>query len=462
MNESNLHKYQGKGVQHIMANSHCALFLEMGLGKTVTTLTAINKLINEELEVEKVLIVAPKRVVESVWDAECEKWDHLKNLRLSKIVGTPKQRIIALHKEADIYLVSRDNIPWLCGQFGGGMLPFDMLVIDELSSFKNHASQRFKALRLVQPSFHRIVGLTGTPSPNGLIDLWSQMFLLDRGERLGRFIGQYRDNFFKPDKRNGAIIYSYKLQKESEKRIHDKIGDICISMKAEDYLDLPEKNFNVIKIKFPPDMQKMYDDFEEEQVMALLENQDPDKPITAVNAAGLTNKLLQFSNGAVYDEDREVHHIHDLKLEAAKELVEDSDGKPVLIACAYRHDFTRLNKALAKYKPRELKTNADIEAWNRGEIKVLLMHPASGGHGLNLQAGGSTIIWFGLTWSLELYQQLNARLHRQGQTEAVIIHRLLMDKSIDNEVVAALDRKEMSQNGLMEAVKARIEKYISK
>ena len=414
MTERDLHNYQLTGVEHIQDNKHCALFLEMGLGKTVTALTAIKRLMFEELEINTVLIVAPKRVAESVWDAETEKWQHLNNLKISKVIGDVKERRKALQTKADIYMVGRDNVAWLCGLYGGSMLPFDTLVIDELSSFKNPKSVRFKALRAVQPSFSRVVGLTGTPVPNGLIDLWSQIYLLDRGERLGKFIGNYRDNYFKPNKRNGAIVYDYKLAPDSEQRIYDKIGDICMSMKASDYLDLPERIDNVIELTFTPELRKQYDDFESEQIMSLFET---DKEITAVNAAALSNKLLQFANGALYDEDKVHHVVHDLKIEATKDIIEDANGKPVLIAWTYRSDMMRLKEALKKYNPKELKTDQDIKDWNEGKIQVLMMHPASGGHGLNLQAGGNIVVWFGQTWSLELEQQLNARLHRQGRSE---------------------------------------------
>ena len=459
MNEQNLYQYQYAGKDHIIDNTHCALFLDMGLGKTVTSLTAIDILMFQELDISTALIVAPKRVTESVWDTECAKWDHLKHFRISKIVGTAKQRKAALNKKADLYLISRDNIVWLCNLFGGSYLPFDMLVIDELSSFKSPKSNRFKALRLVQPCFKRVVGLTGTPAPNGLIDLWSQIYLLDRGERLGKFISHYREDYFKPGKRNGAIIYKYDLQKDSEQKIHDKISDICISMKAEDYIDMPERTDNYIDIIFPPELQKKYDDFEEEQVLSLFAEQEEGKTISAVNAAALSNKLLQFANGAVYDEKKNWHEVHDLKIEALKELIEDANGKPVLVAYTFRHDLERLLVALKKYKPRQLNTDQDIQDWNSGKIQIMIMHPASGGHGLNLQAGGSIIVWFGQTWSSELYKQFNARLYRQGQGLKVIIHHLVAKLTMDCDVIKALARKHSTESGLLDAIKYRIEKY---
>lgn len=460
MSEADLHDYQVAAVEHIMSNTHAALFLEMGLGKTVSTLTAIKKLMFEELEIAKTLVVGPKRVVESVWDVECEKWEHLKDLKVSKIIGTVKQRKEALRKNADIYLISRDNISWLCGLYGGSMLPFDMLVIDELSSFKNPKSIRFKALRGVQPSFKRVIGLTGTPAPNGLIDLWSQIYLLDRGERLGKFITRYREEYFKPGKRNGAIIYKYDLVTDGEARIYEKIGDICMSMKAKDYLKLPGRIDNIIKIVLPPDIQAKYDAFERDQVLQLFADQPEDEAITAVSAAALSNKLLQFANGAVYDENKDWHVVHDLKIEALKEIIEDANGKPVLVAYTYQHDLHRIKEALKQYKPVQLKTDQDVKDWNAGKIQVMIMHPASGGHGLNLQAGGHIIVWFGQTWSLELEQQFNARLVRQGQENVVIIHKLVASKTMDEDVIKAQESKSAKQDSLMEAVKAKIKKYV--
>lgn len=460
MNEADLHDYQIAAVEHIMNNTHCSLFLEMGLGKTVSSLTAIKKLMFEELEIAKTLVIGPKRVVESVWEAECEKWEHLKGLKVSKIIGTAKQRKEALRKNADVYLVSRDNISWLCGLYGGSMLPFDMLVIDELSSFKNPKSIRFKALRGVQPSFKRVIGLTGTPAPNGLIDLWSQIYLLDRGERLGKFITRFREEYFKPGKRNGAIIYKYDLVTDGEARIHEKIGDICMSMKAKDYLSLPGRIDNVIKIVLPPDIQAKYEAFERDQVLQLFAEQPEDEAITAVSAAALSNKLLQFANGAVYDENKDWHVVHNLKIEALKEIIEDANGKPVLVAYTYQHDLHRMKEALKQYKPVQLKTDQDVKDWNAGKIQVMIMHPASGGHGLNLQSGGHIIVWFGQTWSLELEQQFNARLDRQGQKNVVIVHKLVASKTMDEDVIKSQESKSAKQDSLMEAVKAKIKKYV--
>jgi SNF2 family DNA or RNA helicase len=457
LNESNLRHYQINNTSHILQHPFCGLFVGMGLGKTISSLMAVNTLIYDHFAVAKVLVIAPKRVASSVWPDEIENWQQISHLKISVINGTEKQRIQALNKKADVYAIGRDNVTWLCDQYGSN-LPFDMLIVDESSSFKNPQSLRFKALKLSLASFSRIVLLTGTPAPNALIDLWSQMYLLDRGERLGKFITQYRNNYFSANQRNGSIIFNYKLkEKESEQKIYDKISDICISMKSQDYLELPEVLVNDIKVKFPADLQKKYDDFEKEQVLEMI-----DKEITAVNAAALTNKLLQFSNGAIYDDNRQVHHIHDLKIDACKELIEAAQGQPVLIVWAYQHDRDRLIDALKAYKPVHTLEKKDIDNWNAGKTQVLMMHPASGGHGLNLQFGGHIIIWFGLTWSLELYQQTNARLPRPGQTHRVIINRIVCHDTEDKTVIKALERKDHGQNELLNALKAKIKKYSDK
>lgn len=460
MRREDLHEYQEAAVSHILRHTHCGLFLDMGLGKTVSTLTAIEWLMYQDLSITKVLVVAPKRVAESVWGAEIDKWDHLRHLRVSKVIGTEKQRRAALSAPADIYTIGRDNIAWLCGLYGGSRIPFDMLVIDELSSFKNPKSQRFKSLRLVQPCFSRVVGLTGTPAPNGLIDLWSQVYLLDRGQRLGKFISHFRDKWFTPGKRNGLVVYSYVPREGAEEQIHQAIKDICMSMKAQDYLKLPGRIDNIVRIQMPDDIQAEYDRFEKEKVLELVEGQGEGAEITTANAAVLSMKLLQFANGSVYDEAKVPHTVHDLKIEATKELVEDAAGQPVLIAWTFTSDRDRLLEALKKYHPRVLKDDRDIQDWNAGKVPVLLMHPASGGHGLNLQAGGHRIIWFGQTWSLELEQQFNARLDRQGQREVVIINRLVCCNTIDQDVIQAQKAKAQTQDALMEAVKARVKKYL--
>ena len=475
LTESNLHNYQKACVEHIITHPFCGVFLDMGLGKTVSTLTAINYLMNDYCEINSVLVIAPKRVAESVWQEEAEKWVHLQHLRFSKIIGTQKQRIAAIMEtKADIYIISRDNVAWLCALYGGGKLPFDMVVVDELSSFKSYKSVRFKALRGARPYLKRLVGLTGTPAPNGLIDLWPQIYLMDRGDRLEKTISRYREKYFRPGQTNGHVVYSYNLMSDSEQLIHKKIEDICISMKADDYLEMPLRTDNYIKLRMPDDIKKQYDDFEKNKILDLLntvetvEEEDEDgnvklvqKPVevNAVNAAALSNKLLQFANGAVYDEDKNVFPIHNIKLDALKEIVENSNGQSILVAWTYQFDKNRILEYLKSYKPRELKTNKDIEDWNAGRIQVMLAHPASAGHGLNLQAGGNIIVWFGQTWSLELYQQFNARLYRQGQQKGVIIHHLIMKGTHDEDVIQALKAKNKKQNALIDSIKAKIDKY---
>jgi SNF2 family DNA or RNA helicase len=455
MLEKKLHNYQKEAVEHIFSHNKCGLFLDMGLGKTVSTLTAINRLIFEEVEVTKVLVIAPKRVAQSVWKQEVAKWSHLSRLKVSVVTGKVKQRITALKQDAHVYTIGRDNVQWLCSQYGGSGLPFDMLVIDESSSFKNHASKRFKALRLIH--FNRVVLLTGTPAPNSLMDLWPQIYLLDKGQRLGKTIGSFRDTFFKPGRMNGPIVYNYKILNGSDERIHQAVSDICMSMKAKDYLELPERINNNILLEMPADLRKTYKYFEREKVLEIIGSEGV---ITTANAAALSNKLLQFANGAVYDEFKTAHLFHDLKLEALEEIMESANGRPVLVAYTYKSDAERIEGFLKQYKPKRLTNDDDILAWNRGEIQLLMMHPASGGHGLNLQAGGNIIVWFGQTWSLELEQQFNARLDRQGQTERVIIHKLILEGSMDEDVISAQERKEKGQSALMEAVKAKIKEYL--
>ncbi len=455
LNESNLHEYQRTAVQHIIEHPYGALLMEMGLGKSISTLTAIKKLMDEYLEVNKVLVIAPKRVAESTWSDEIAKWEHLKGLTVSKILGTEKQRKAALKAPADIFVINRENVVWLVSHLQG-YWPFDMIVIDELSSFKSSKSARFRALRLVRPKTNRVVGLTGTPVPNGLIDLWSQLYLLDLGERLGKTITSYRSKYFRPGRSNGQIVFDYKLNSGSEEAIYKQIGDICISMKAEDYLQLPERIDRTVEVHLPEKMMNQYLEFEKDQVLAL-ENEDGD--ISAVNAAALSNKLLQFSNGAVYDSERNVHDVHAEKLDALEEIVEAANGQSVLVFFSFRHDVSRILRKLKSYHPKEIGGPEDIKAWNEGDIPVLLAHPAGAGHGLNLQAGGHIVVWFGLPWSSELYQQANARLYRQGQNKPVIIHHLIAKGTMDEDVMKAIAGKADKQEALMQAVKVRIEKY---
>jgi len=448
------HPYQHYATQHIIDNAACGLLLDMGLGKTVATLTAVDELLNVYCEVNKVLVIAPKRVAENTWTTETAKWDHLKHLRLSVVLGTERERKEALKAKADIYIINRENVAWLVGYYQSAF-PFDMIVIDELSSFKSAKAIRFKSLRMVRPKVSRVVGLTGTPAPNGLIDLWPQLYLLDQGERLGKSITGYRERYFTPGRRNGAVVFDYKLRAQSEQEIYGKIADICISMKAKDYLTLPERINRTVEVKLPSDLQAQYDEFERVQVLSLLDVED----ISAVNAAALSTKLRQFANGAIYDDRKDYHIVHDIKLEALEELVEAANGQPVLIFYAFRHDLERITARLKAYKPKYLESSQDIEDWNAGKTSVLLAHPASAGHGLNLQAGGNIVIWFGLNWSLELYQQANARLDRQGQTKPVIVHHMVTVDTIDTKVFAALEGKAETQDALLNAVKAIIHKH---
>jgi len=455
--KDDLHNYQKFGVEHIIKNPFCGLFLDMGLGKTATTLTAIDQLMNDYCEVRRVLVIAPKKVADYTWYNEINAWAHLKGLKLVKILGPAAQRKAALMKKADIYTINRENVEWLVAHLGGHWM-FDMVVIDELSSFKNHQSKRFRALKMVRGKITRLVGLTGTPAPNGLLDLWSQLYLMDMGERLGRTITAYRDAYFKPGKMNGHVVYSYKPLEDSEQKIYDKIGDICVSMKAKDYLELPDRLDIDENIEFSADVMKKYLEFEKMEVLKLFEH---DKEITTTNAAGLTNKLLQFSNGAVYDENKAVFEVHDEKMYKVKELIESANGKPVLLFYAYKHNIPRLQQGLKSFgEVRLLECNKDMDDWNEGKIDVLMAHPASAGHGLNLQHGGNVIIWFQLPWSLELYQQAVARLHRQGQCEVVRNYRLICKGTMDEDVLRALENKVKGQDALMEAVKARIDKYL--
>lgn len=444
------HKYQRIALERIYDTPRVGLLLDMGLGKTVITLTAIEDLIYNRFEVEKVLVIAPLRVAEDTWSRESQKWDHLQHLRISKILGTPTQRRKALAQDADIYIINRENVVWLTNELSsvGNAWDFDMVVIDELSSFKSSKAQRFRALKKYITRSKRVVGLTGTPAPNGLIDLWSQIYLLDGGERLGKTVTGYRERYFLPDKRNQTTIFSYKPKEESEKAIYDKISDICVSMSAEDWLDMPERIDNVQHVQLSAAELKLYEEFEKEQYLEFMQGK-----VTATSAAALTNKLLQFSNGAMYLDDGSYKVTSDKKLDALAEIVDTSQGQPILCFYSYRHDCERI---LKKFKnAKKLESAADIEAWNNGDIPLLLAHPAGAGHGLNLQAGGNIIVWFGLTWSLELYQQANARLYRQGQQNTVIIHHLITDGTVDARVLDSLQGKRDVQDELLESLKAK-------
>lgn len=459
LQRGNLHGYQLTAVEHIKEHPDAALFLDMGLGKTVSTLTAIADLINE-FEVTKVLIVAPKRVAEMTWGDEIENWAHIRHLRLSVIKGTAKQREIAARADADVYTVSRDNLVWLLQMWGGSKVPYDMLVLDELSSFKNHQSKRFKAAKIIRRSVSRVVGLTGTPAPNGLIDLWAQMYLIDGGQRLGKTITDYRANYFRPGAQNGGIVYEYKPLATTEAVLGEKIADITLSMKALDFLDLPELTYVNNYVELSPKVRRMYEKFEEDQVLEMLRDANFDyTEITALSAAALSNKLLQFAGGAVYDADRNVRTVHNEKLETLVEMVEAANGAPVLVAYNFQHEKARILEALKGFGAEALEGVESVRRWNAGEIPVLVTHPASAGHGLNMQKGGNRIIWYSTIWSLELYQQFNARLWRQGQKNSVFVHHIVTKDTIDERVVAALSGKADTQNGLMNMVKELIKKY---
>lgn len=459
LNENNLHPYQRAAVSHIISHPFCGLFLEMGLGKTVSTLTAINLLINCYGEVNRVLIVAPLRVAMSTWSDECAIWKHLGNLRISKILGSVKQRDAALKEDADLYIINRENVPWLASKYQHLFVNnfFDMLVIDELSSFKSSKTSRWKALRIVRPYFDRVVGLTGTPSPNGYIDLWAEMYLLDQGERLGKFITRYRADYF-TGIGNGQVTYKYLANQGAEDVISKKIEDVCISMKAEDYLQLPDR-IDITKRIDLAELQHEYDIFERDSVLKLLE--DEGESISAASAAALSGKLAQFCNGCVYDEDKQVHTIHAKKLDALEDIIEAANGQPVLVFYSYRFDIARIKERFKEYSVRTLQTAQDLVDWNAGKIDIALAHPASAGHGLNLQYGGHITVWYGLTWSLELYQQANARLHRQGQKRPVTIYHLICPGTIEDDMMKSLNRKGDSQSALMDAVKYRINKYLN-
>lgn len=447
------HDYQKYATQFIKKNPIAALLLDMGLGKTIITLTAIHDLMFDSFEVQKVLIIAPLRVARDTWPAEIEKWEHLKHLTYSVAVGTVEERISALKQKADIYIINRENIQWLVEESG---IPFDyqMIVIDELSSFKNHQTKRFKALMKVRPKAKRIVGLTGTPSSNGLMDLYAEFRLLDMGERLGRFIGQFRNTYFTPDKRNGMIVYSYKPLPYAEDAIYEKISDITISMRATDHLNMPELIMSEYCVEMSAEEKGKYMELKKELILEL-----PDSEITAANAASLSNKLSQMANGAIYDDSKQTVRIHDRKLDALEDIIEAANGKTILVAYWFKHDLERIKELLHKlHIPFSTMDKSDsIRKWNTGKLPVALIHPASVGHGLNLQSGGSCLVWFGPTWSLELYQQTNARLWRQGQkSTTVVIQHIITKGTVDEQIMKALQDKDETQSALMEAVKAEI------
>lgn len=442
------HNYQSYAIDYIETHPVAAVLLDMGLGKTVISLTAIADLLFDSFEAHRILVVAPLRVARDTWPAEISKWQHLKHLTYAVAVGTVKERKAALSAGADITIINRENLGWLIDS-SGFEFNYDMVIIDELSSFKNHKSKRFQSLMKVRPKVKRIIGLTGTPSSNGLMDLWAEFKLLDFGERLGRFITHYRNNYFIPDKRNGEIIYSYKPMPYAEDAIYRKISDITISMKSTDHLQMPELITSQYEVQLSENEEQRYEELKADFILEL-----PEGEITAANAASLTGKLSQLANGAIYDDEGNIVEFHDRKLDALEDIIESANGKPLLVAYWFKHDLQRIKK---RFDVREIKTSKDIIDWNNGDIPVAVIHPASAGHGLNLQAGGSTLIWFGLTWSLELYQQTNARLWRQGQASGtVVIEHIITKGTIDERILKALSLKEVSQNALIDAVKANL------
>ena len=440
------HEYQKRATQFIIDNRYCALFLDMGLGKTVSTLTAIDILKNDYLEIDKVLVIAPKSVALNTWSGETAKWDHLRKLRISVAMGTAAQRTKAIERDADIYVTNRDNVKWIVDYFKREPWPFDTVVLDESSSFKNPSSQRFKALRKIRPQLRRVIELTGTPSPNGLMDLWPQIWLLDMGERLGRTLGSYRSEFFTAGRRNGAVVYDWIARPGARQRISKRLADISMSMQASDYLDMPDVIDGGLTLALPPDEMRDYQAFQKEQLMQL-DNTD----IEAVTAAALTNKLLQYTGGALYDDQHNWHEVSTAKLEALQDIV-DSTDESVLIYYQYQSEKDRILKML----PDAVTFTGEpelLESWNAGKIRLMLAHPASVAYGLNMQAGGHIIVWYTPTWNLELYMQANARLHRQGQTKPVVIYHLIAAGTIDERVMQALNCKNGSQAALLKHIK---------
>lgn len=448
--------YQKTAMQWIIDKPHCGLFLDMGLGKTVSTLTAVQQLL-DDCEISSVLVVAPKKVAETTWSTEAEKWDHLRDLKVVKVLGTEKQRCMALAQKADIYVTGRDNFVWLVGKYGG-QLPFDALVIDELTSFKSAKSERFKAMRIALPSVKRVIGLTGTPAPNGLIDLWAQMYCIDQGERLGKSVSRYREAYFETHKWNNIVVRC-DVKKGCDTIIRDKIADICLSMQAKDYLQLPDMITHTTTVDLSEKMMAAYTKFEKEKVLEFrAEHGNEPANVLANSAAGLMNKLSQFANGAIYDEDMQVHAIHDEKVDRLAEIVEAAQSS-VLVFYQYKHDIPRIEAKLKGYRVRTYQGEKDLKDWNAGNIDVLLAHPASTAYGLNMQQGGHYIVWFGTGWNLEHYQQANARLHRQGQRYPVTVYRLLCRGTVDERAAAALDGKTGVQQSLLDSLNFLIRKY---
>lgn len=449
------HQYQEYATQRILDTPYIALLLEMGLGKTVSTLTAMDLLLNDYFEASRILVIAPLRVAEDTWAREIEKWDHLRHLRISKVLGSAAVRRKALKAEADIYVINRENVEWLVSEYGSKW-PFDTVVIDELSSFKNPQAKRFRALRRIRPMIKRVVGLTGTPTPNSLMDLWAPMYLIDQGERLGKTITGFRDRYFVPGSRNGHVVYEWKEKKEAEDRIYEAISDIAVSMKAEDWLELPERIDRTVPVSLSSKAKEQYKKLEKELLLPFM-----DADVVASTAAVLSNKLLQMASGAVYDEDKGVKLIHDAKLNAMEDIIEAANGKPVMVFYNFKHSLSRIQQRFpeARILRKGKDGNEDIRAWNNDEIPLLFLHPKSAGHGLNLQESSCrTVVWFDQIWSLEEDQQANARVHRQGVRHNIVVVRLVAEGTMDEDAVAALERKAAGQDALMEAVKARIER----
>lgn len=451
------YEYQHTAMQWIKDNPRCGLFLDMGLGKTVSTLTALQELM-DECEVSRVLVVAPKKVAETTWSTEAQKWDHLKNLRVSKVMGTEKQRNLALAEKADVYVIGRDSFVWLVGKYGG-MLPFDVLVIDELTSFKSPKSERFKAMRQAVPTVSRVIGLTGTPAPNGLIDLWAQMYCIDMGDRLGKSVTKYRETYFETHKWNNIVVRC-DVKKGCEEIIRKKIADICLSMQAKDYLQLPDMITHTIHVDLSPKTMAAYTKFEKDKVLEFAEEHSGEAAnVLANSAAGLMNKLSQFANGAIYDEERNVHEIHSEKLDKLAEIVEAANGSGVLVFYQYQHDVTRIMQKLKGYRVASYEGEQQLLDWNAHKLDVLLAHPASTAYGLNMQEGGHYIVWFGTGWNLEHYQQANARLHRQGQQHPVTVYKLICRSTVDERASAALDNKKGVQQSLLDSLNYLLTKY---
>lgn len=452
------YEYQQTAIKWIIDNPRCGLFLDMGLGKTVSTLTAIQQLM-DDCEISRTLVVAPKKVAETTWTTEAQKWDHLKSLKVAKVMGTEKQRKLALAEKADVYVIGRDSFVWLVGIFGG-MLPFDVLVIDELTSFKSSKSNRFKAMRMATPTAKRVIGLTGTPAPNGLIDLWAQMYCIDMGERLGRSVTKYRETYFETHKWNNIIVRC-NVKKGYDEVIRKKIADICLSMQAKDYLQLPDLINHTIKVQLSSTTMQAYTKFEREKVLQFQdEHQGETANVLAQSAAGLMNKLSQFANGAIYDEERNVHNVHDEKLDRLAEIVEAANGSSVLVFYQYKHDAARIAEKFNKaYRVKVYTDEKQLIEWNAGQVDILLAHPASTAFGLNMQDGGHYIVWFGTGWNLELYQQANARLHRQGQQYPVQVYNLVCSGTVDERAEAALENKKGVQQGLLDSLNYLIRKH---